>query len=200
MTECTLTNIELYLKSEFKKDVKIFTAGKDEQKIAKSLDEFVNNTELSPEVVQQKLSTFKKQNSLIDLQKYSIVKHGHSGHCTIFSDLYHDGRYSFILSYNSKPIGTISFCANENAACVLQIQGVKGQRYELKPIKWERALLSLVCDWVAENGIPEIRVVPHHQQKWSGMIVNGKLLYDVTAKRSGFSYDKEKDIYTKTVP
>jgi hypothetical protein len=78
-----------------------------------------------------------------------------------------------------------------------QIQGIKGYGEVLKPLKWERALLNYAVDWAKTQDVPDVAVISVDNNKWALQHCHlnkeqGKMLYDVTAKRSGF---KERDIH-----
>ncbi|GEM_PF-5539220 len=129
---------------------------------------FAKNCAVPQDIVREKIKAFVKTEHATnkDLDKYTILKDGGIGYSQRFGGIYHDGQYSFVLCYDSVSIATISFHPEEGAIKVYQIQGVFGEKENLKKIKWERMLLTLVCDWAQENGIKEVQVQPKKSNKW----------------------------------
>lgn len=146
------------------------------------------------------LQGFRKQSEEdAILSHYSLQRDYGCGSSSRFYSRWYDAPYTFVLCYDLSPVASISFEAQQGAILVNQIQGVEGQQDKLKPIKWERGLLAYVCDWAAEHGVPEVRVLPHYKNKWERVKKNGKMLYDVTAKRSGFKFDEQMEVYRKPI-
>ena len=146
------------------------------------------------------LTKFKKKSKQdADLPRYRFERDAGTGLSDRFSTRFYGAPYTFVLCYDNMPIASISFKAEKGAVLVTQIQGVKGAKDKLKPIKWGRALLAVVCDWAARSDVPEVRVLPHYRSRFSRVREHGKLLYDVPAKRSGFTYDGDMGVYRKLI-
>lgn len=181
-------------------DAKLILQDKDSSGLSKSLGSFMWG---GPYLLEKDfLAGLIKQSAPdIDLKHYTIRMDFGKGQSIRHLCMFYDAPYTFRLCYDSEPIASISFSAEDGAVLVRQIQGVKGSQDKLKPLKWERALLAVVCDWVADNNVPEVMVLPSHKNRWSNISVSesGRMRYDVTAKRSGFVYDKEMDVYRKSI-
>ena len=134
---------------------------------------FLRHCELPQEYVAGLVQRFKKDHTKTnpDWQKYRIVRDWGYGHSAVFprqkGEIYHDAQYSFVLCYESQQIAHIGFDVLETRINVHQIQGVKGQKERLDPIKWERALLTLVCEWAETNRYKEVSVEPVKANRWA---------------------------------
>lgn len=118
---------------------------------------------------------------------------------------YHDADYTVVLRYSgSGPTTTVAgigFDVEDGTVFVKQIQGVQGKHEWLRPIKWERMLLALVVEWATIQGYKEVLVQRAKHNVWSTVRDDkrGKMLYDVTAKRSGFKLDAARDVWRLTL-
>lgn len=114
---------------------------------------------------------------------------------------YSDARHSIVLSkFGWGYIALIGFDVVGDVIFVKQIQGRYGFKEHLAPLKWERMLLAVVVQSARQSGLKEVRVQPAHKNKWptvSDQAANGrgKMLYDVTARRSGFKFDEDADCF-----
>ncbi len=110
-----------------------------------------------------------------------------------FREKYFDTMFNFCLTYNKEFIASLGFDVGFRKMCIHQIQGKKGKEKELKPFKWTFALLDYAVSWAESFGLSEVMVVSSKNLGWTrkGHLdeIQGKLLYDVTAKRSGFEKD-----------
>ena len=143
---------------------------------------------------------------------HQFYKENGSGrlYSTIYSTIYTDAAYNFVLVRGKEPICGIAFEAGETAApasiFVKQIQGVPGKQEELRSFRWEKILLQILIDWAKQNGFERIDVVRAKNSGWwsSFRCDRNKRLYmkyDVTAKRMGFKLgkfelDKRKKVYS----
>lgn len=171
----------------------------DSRQLSGELEKFVQR-EPYPLNVSNFLADFKKQSAQeLELGRYSVKRDSKRGAIPLFSNASYDAHYSFVLCYDEESIACISFDAQRGAILVPQIQGKFGSHDKLQPLKWERALLALVLDWAENNSIPEVRVTPYHKNIYEMVRSDErfKLLYDVTARRSGFTYDEDMDLYRK---
>ncbi len=169
------------------------------KKISTALDEFLLEQDLALEQTVALLTKFKKQTAQnLDIAPYKITRDAGLAYSWRFGNqMFYDAPYTFVLCHNNLPISSISFEFEPGAVLVSQIQGVAGQKEKLAPLKSQRMLLTLVCDWAQENEIPKARVLPHHKNKWQKVKEHGKTTYDVTAIRCGFEYDKQIEMYVK---
>ncbi len=106
------------------------------------------------------------------------------------SPIWPDGKLAFILKYEITPIAVITFDKlSLDKIKIKQIQGIEDKIRLLSPIKWERALVYYTVNlWAPQNNIKEVEIVSAENNRYP--VVNttnhGKMLYNVTAKRSGF--------------
>lgn len=178
-------------------------------KVARSLHEFTKKEDLEQNITENLINRFKKkeQTAEVEFNKYYLTRDYGTGYSTKFNRIhrnqlsarYYDAPYSFVLCYRGDryPLASTSFDAAEDAIVVKQIQGVQGQKERLVPLKWERLLLTLVCEWAEENNICEVQTLPHTESRWGHVREYSKMIYDVTAKRCGFKFDKEKGRFAK---
>jgi hypothetical protein len=108
-----------------------------------------------------------------------------------FKQKYFDTTFNFCLAHDGELIATVGFEIDGDALNIWQIQGVKGQLEWLHPIKWPRALVDYCVHWAAGIGARDAFIVSVDHNAWAARHGHldpqrGKLLYDVTAKRSGF--------------
>lgn len=74
---------------------------------------------------------------------------------------------------------------------IWQLQGKKGARNLLRPLKWERALVHHALDWARAHGINEVAMTSFDQLSWAAAEGHldsgrGRMIYGVTARRCGF--------------
>ncbi len=110
-----------------------------------------------------------------------------------------DAPYQFILTDNGIFIANSGFFPYPGRIEISQIQGFNGKAKELEPIKWSRCLIKATVDWAKAAGIPEVNVRPYHKNGWDKVFYNSNghshLVYDASAKREGFSYDKSRELF-----
>lgn len=112
-----------------------------------------------------------------------------------------DGTYQFILTSRDKPITLISFnIVAIGLILINQLQSLVNRKHgryvwleKLTAIKWEKALIMLVCAWGSENGFGRVMVQPAEENRYyyAGLHYTEyqerfHLRYDVTARRCGF--------------
>ena len=119
------------------------------------------------------------------------------------NSVYRDAPYNFLLAKGETLLANLGFETCDQAILIDQIQGVAGRQKHLAPIKWPRALIRLATNWAAKNNIPQVYVLPAERNKWKEVLdinsSNSKLFYDVSAKREGFRYDSQKQVYVKII-
>jgi len=182
-------------------DAKLILKDQDSSQLECELKAFTENESYNLDL-NNFLANFRKQSAPnLDLSHYTIQRDSGQGTSRIFPKRYYDAPYSFVLCYDEDVIANISFEAQYGAILITQIQGRHGSQDKLQNLKWERGLLALVCDWAQENSIPEVRVQPHHKNHYTRVREDKrfKLLYDVTAKRSGFFYDVSMELFRKII-
>lgn len=98
-------------------------------------------------------------------------------------------------------LACIGFDVVRNRVIVTQIQGSRGKRKTLSLVKWERMLLAILIDWAKKNKFRQIKVIRAKDQNWYQTHRAQQMFmhYDVTARRSGFSFDSESNQYVKTL-
>ncbi len=137
-----------------------------------------------------------KKDSSLDTSRFTIKRNGWWS-CDIWRDTF----YGFSLcSPEDKPLAMIGFEPVRNAILVSQLQGVKGADY-LSDLKWPNALLNTAFRWAHVNMIPEVLVLPHTRNRYESVRINktgAKMIYDVTAKREGFRFDPERQVYCRS--
>lgn len=116
-----------------------------------------------------------------------------------------DVSYQFVLTKNQRFVATMGFEPQENGFLISQIQGFT-DKITLGPLKWSRALVSYAVDWSKQFDLSELYILPYTRNQHdcvincmnkSGESTDSKLIYDVTAKREGFKYDKNKEVFVK---
>ena len=90
---------------------------------------------------------------------------------------------------------------NQSTILVKQIQGVFGKLSVLRYFQWERMLLSILIDWAKNAGFKIIRVIKAESNGWYNDYRAKSLFmrYDVTARRSGFRFNKKDQAYVLTL-
>lgn len=127
---------------------------------------------------------------------------------------YRDASYTLAL-YQDKQTGKnppeesnylacIGFNIEAGQIIVRQIQGNPGKRASLQLFKWERMLLAILTDWARQSGFDQIRVIQAKNSNWYLEYATERnkrmfMHYDVTARRSGFSFDQSSGQYVKTL-
>jgi hypothetical protein len=113
---------------------------------------------------------------------------------------YFDTPFNFCLTYEERLIASVGFVPDEGRIFVEQIQGIKGNHEILSPFKWERALVNYVAEWAQKYGIKQVSVTSVDNNKWAHRhghldVEQGRMLYNVTAKRSGFKRGDDGDYH-----
>ncbi len=145
----------------------------------------------------QYLSRFCNQGSRLsekELSRYTLeadLKLNGSNYGQRFPQKYFDATFNFCLAHDGELVATLGFEIDESAVMIWQIQGVKGKGALLEPFKWGRALVAYCVAWAERMAAEEIFIVSVDHNDWAAQHGHldrsrGKLLYDVTAKRSGF--------------
>ncbi len=143
------------------------------------------------------LRNFVKQDAALsdaELRRYALqcdmpLEGGHYG--LHFINRYFDAPFNFCLTYDCHIIACVGFEAVEKRMFIRQIQGEFGKKNQLKTLKWERALVQYAVKWAERHWVPEVAILSVDNNKWAATYslnpTQGKMLYDVTARRCGFS-------------
>lgn len=99
-------------------------------------------------------------------------------------------------------LSCIGFNVEAGQIVVRQIQGNPGKGEILRLFKWERMLLAILTDWARQSGFSQIKVIQAKDSGWYREYAEERIKrmfmhYDVTAKRSGFSFDQSSGQYVK---
>lgn len=148
------------------------------------------------------LKNFAKKPVLVE----TLAKYGLQQEASVcnegkrFKHAYFDSAYNFCLTYEKGLIGSLGFTPDEGSILINQIQGAKGKQELLKPFKWTKALLAYAVDWAQRNNIPSVIVQSAKNNHWRQKLAKQgrdlhqlKMLYDVTAQRSGFKLNEDGD-------
>ena len=109
-----------------------------------------------------------------------------------FRGKYFDAAFNFCLVHDGALVASLGFEIDERSMIVWQIQGVRGQGEHLGPIKWAQALLRYAVRWAREAELDRVYVASVDNNRWAAEHAHldrnrGKMIYDVTARRCGFS-------------
>ena len=152
------------------------------------------------------LATYHKQSAELDeaeWQRYALdadIRLNGSNFGQRFPAKYFDTTFNFCLTHDGNLIASLGFDVDDQVMNVWQIQGVKGAQGWLRPLKWERGLLQYAVAWGRAAELAAVAVPSVNQVSWATQHAHldprrGKLLYDVTARRCGFSLGDD-DYYT----
>jgi len=158
------------------------------------------------------LKKFSKAGQKQDPALYEIRSVEGREHVHDRSEVYCDGQQTFLLLKKKDPndelrkwwkaiIACISFNVykEKRAVRIVQIQGVRGRRKDLKLLRWERLLVQLVVDWAKAKKLVRVEIQRAQDNRWQKQgavsLEALKLRYNVTAERSGFKYDSKKKVY-----
>ncbi len=152
---------------------------------------------IEPEYGGRGLREYGKQNNCLtdaEWASYTLetdLKLNGTNYGQRFKFKYFDTTFNFCLAHKGKLIATLGFEIDGDSLNIWQIQGVKGQSEWLHPIKWTLALVAYCVQWAADVGIRAVYIVSVDHNEWAAKHGHldperGKLIYDVTARRSGF--------------
>ena len=152
---------------------------------------------IEPDFGQIRLKSFGKQDRDLaedEWSRYTLeadLKLNGSNYGQRFKNKYFDATFNFCLAFDGQLIATLGFEVDGDALIIWQIQGMKGEGEKLEPIKWTQALVKYCVEWATGIGVRELFIVSVDHNDWAAKHghldpARGKLIYDVTAKRSGF--------------
>jgi hypothetical protein len=192
-----------YTKPLFTYEIRNFFRSITNPYLTKKLEEFEKGKQIND--FPSFLEKFRKKSSLeTDLSDYSVklsfgLNYIYDGRC---NEICRDSYYQFILNHNDSFAAILGFEPHKDFILITQIQGVKGKKDILKPIKWTNALVNIALDWASQSNLSEVFILPQKRNKWEQVRKNGngaKMYYDVTAKREGFKYDSDREVYVKKI-
>lgn len=153
------------------------------------------------------------------LKNYAVFIYGeYTSKKPFVGRIYRDTKYYFVLCVKREKSGPFFKKRYNYIACVgfdettnldgsvsitiQQLQGRRGAMMHLAHIKWERLLVRIVTDWAYRNGYSTIKMIRAVQNPWYSSANSQQmyLRYDVTARRSGFKFIPEEDIYVLNFP
>lgn len=154
------------------------------------------------------LRNFLKPGNKIKFSDYAIyLTYIGSGGYGDFKNIYHDTKYSFVLTkpksikcLKETALACVGFdCNFDNSITIKQIQGVSGKQNDLNCFQWTKMLLKICVDWAKVNGFKTAYVIRAQDSGWyhseGKRRENMFMRYDVTARRSGFKFDKKEKMY-----
>lgn len=132
-----------------------------------------------------------------------LVRRGHSayfdsvvmGDNISFNQFFYDGPYAFaLLRFNgicNYGLACISFSVDgRRSVSIGQLQGKKGRKEELLPVKWEKLLIGVVEDWAERHGTSMVKIASSELNFWK-VEKNCKadlcMRYDFTAQQLGYT-------------
>lgn len=130
----------------------------------------------------------------IDPSLYSVSpSSGQIGHRKQEFDnqFYWDGNFGFILRVGATPIACIAFNFEFKSVCIVQLQGAKGLRREIRTINAERVLVDLVLLLATWTKLKEAHMLSGKDNPWRHHVPIKFLLerYDRRAVAHGMSWD-----------
>ncbi len=113
---------------------------------------------------------------------------------------YFDTTFNFCLTYDNELIASVGFDVRDGQMFIGQIQGIRGNGDLLSRFKWTQALVRYAIDWAELNEVPQVCVISVDNNEWANKHGHlkkeqGKMLYDVTARRLGFKNRDENGNY-----
>lgn len=192
---------------EFFEEQAVLLTGQPDQRLAQELAGFQDGRTETDFGVRY-LRRFLKEATLLpeeELSHYALrydIRKDNSQYGKGFSSKYFDTTFNFCLTYDDQLIASVGFDVQANRMFVHQIQGIKNNGDRLKPFKWERALLTYALEWAERFEIPELAVISVDNNHWANVKGHltkeqGKMLYDVTARRVGLRERDEAGNYVK---
>lgn len=113
-----------------------------------------------------------------------IHEHGYRGPNY---NIYWDAPMGIILQCK-RSVAVIGFITKGDCVRIVQIQGVRGEMEQLKPLRWERLLVELVVAVARTCGYRHVEIQCAEKNKYYNEYnaQTFKLRYNVTARRAGF--------------
>lgn len=150
---------------------------------------------------------YKKSKLLPFNDKFKVFRRwgeqGSFSHGPTDTESWMDAPYQFVLTNGDRFLSHVGFGVYDGGILVTQNQGTKKSGDFLCDLHWAKYQLKVVENFARNASIPEVSVLPHKRNRW-GFILNNvhgtaHLIYDVTAKRAGYKYDEDKQVYVKPI-
>lgn len=130
--------------------------------------------------------------------------------------IYWENEFGFVLCAQEVPIAVVGFEKKSTYLFIQQMQGVKGAREYLLPLRWEQLLYRIVILFGRKIGVREIRVLPsfrsiYHPFRNDQAVGNLSLgecyarakrlrrIYDEESQRCGFKLGERIHTYTMSL-
>lgn len=157
------------------------------------LDDFARAAD-DPRFGVRALAGYVKQGAAADLTRYALVgdvKLNGTHYGRRFSARYFDASYNFCLTHQGQLVASLGFECDDDELVIWQLQGKKGAAAALAPLKWQRALVEHATAWAAAQGFARVSMASVDNVAWAqqhGHLAReqGRMIYDVTARRCGF--------------
>ena len=138
------------------------------------------------------------------LKKYSIeARTGNIGFDRESrSSIYRDTQFGLELTYENRPVALVSYEPIESGILIRQLQAAKKANEKLDALRWELLLVTAVKELARRMpGCREVRLIKGEEVRYDGPEWTGgrteeqfrgdmEKRYDITAKRSGFTWDE----------
>jgi hypothetical protein len=163
-------------------------------------------TERAKALLRAMLPRFTVEGHVLLPERYEIKTRLEAGQPSHF---YFEGRIGFVLCHDGIGVASVGFNVRPELT-IVQLQGVKGKRTHLAPLRWERLLVELVAAlmdghervhlmpaeeicWYARpfypNGISERELIRHQRRLYRR--------YNGTAEALGFCYLPELKLWAR---
>ncbi len=159
---------------------------------------------LNDDLVASYLHIYSK-NEPVDTEGYTIQLYG-EGQRFWAKGLYRVTPYAFVLLKDENPIACIGVdVESETMLKVKQLQAVPEQREAHSVLRWEKMFLKVIEDWGQRHGFNEAGVTKAEDTDWWNKKIPDldrhrqalKMRFDITAKRSGYKFDKKRNCFVK---
>jgi|GEM_PF-2056750 len=139
------------------------------------------------------------------------------GYRVPFKEIYWESQVGFVLESSVEehtPFAFIGFRMGRDAIDVIQIQGIKGKKEALRPLRWELLLLDLVIEYAKLHGLSRVYVLPARWNSYNPLYNEEfssrkgysaelcrelderfRLIYDKNALKRGFKLNRDGTRY-----
>ncbi len=140
------------------------------------------------------LARFSRGDATADPSRYALahdLKLNGTHFGRRFPERYFDATFNVCLTCDEQLVASLGFDYDRPAITVWQLQGRQGAGELLRPFAWPRALVAYAVGWARAAGLAEVQIASIEHVGWArgpGHLdpERGRLLYDATARRSGF--------------
>lgn len=151
--------------------------------------------------VNEKVDKWKRVIAEEEIQKYGLKLDMQSeqpvpGHTFYrgehFENTVFDALFNFCLTYNGSLVALLGFDIADNRLIIKHIQGTKKRTTQLKPFKWERALVNYAVEWARMHALHEAVIISVDNNKWARRTFEELALNDVYP--NGMTFEKAKKL------